>query len=172
MKNVIRTTMAVLAVLVAAGSVSAQAAPEIVYIDTQRILEEAPGMQAVRDSLQAAEAQAQEQLAPLQQELEQMAETLEAQQGTMTADVRRQREQEFVTTRQELQVLFNELQGQAQEMQQRLMQPVMARVRAAIQEIRSERGYAFVLDLSSPGLLAADPDRDITAQVLQRLQAN
>src|SRR5256885_15850742 len=53
-----------------------------------------------------------------------------------------------------------------------LIQPIQARVNAVIQGLRAEGNYALIFDADSPtsNIVAADPSRDITPKVIERLK--
>ncbi|MFW6090209.1 MAG: OmpH family outer membrane protein, partial [Gemmatimonadota bacterium] len=55
------------------------------------------------------------------------------------------------------------------ERQQELLQPILERVSGVIEEVRNEREYAMVFDISTEGVVAADPSLDITEIVKARL---
>lgn len=176
MKLAVRTTIALMAlVLVASGPLSAQRAGGIVFIDSERLRREAPELQQARERLQQEmgqfEARADSMLAPLQQELQRMAVEFQQQQTTMAPEARRERQQALSQKQQELQQQGARLEQQAAERQNEIMGPALERINEVIQQIRQERGYAFILDVAAGGVIAADSTLDITGEVLNRLNA-
>ena len=65
------------------------------------------------------------------------------------------------------------LQDSAQAKEDELMEPLRGRINSIIQGIRAENNFSLIIDADAGGgfLLAADPALNITARVLQRLQA-
>ena len=176
MKLAVRTTFALIAlVLAASGPLSAQRAGGIVFIDSERLRREAPGLQQARERLQQEmgrfEARADSTLAPLQQELQRMAAEFQQQQGTMTAEMRRERQQALGQKQQQLQQQGAELEQQAAARQNEILGPALERINQVIQQIREDQGYTFILDVAAGGVIAADPALDITGEVLSRLNA-
>lgn len=175
MKYLFRTTLAAAAVLLMSGPVSAQATPQIVFINSQRVMAEAPSLQAAREriqgEIQGLEAQAREELSPLNEQIQEMMASYQQQRQMLTAEKRREQEAAIQNQQQLLQQRAAEWDQRAQERQQELLAPILERVNSTIEEIREERGYAFILDVAAGGVIAADPGLEITDEVLQRLQA-
>ena len=176
MKTLVRTTLAVLALALLAPSLAAAQQPAIVYLDSERLRQEAPSLQAAREELQRElaqlEAQADSALAPLQAEFQAAAQEFQQQQGMMTAERRQQRQQALGQMQQELQQAGAEWEQRAAQIQNRILAPALERVNRVIDTLRAENGYQFVLDVAAGGVVAADPSLDITAEVLRRLQAS
>ncbi|HUG41056.1 MAG TPA: OmpH family outer membrane protein [Longimicrobiales bacterium] len=171
MKQVIRSGMAVFALLVGAASLPAQAAPKLVFINSQRVMAEAPEIQQARSALQQEMQRLEQQIAPLQTSYQTMLEQYQQQQAMMTPENRRERQQALGAKQQEIQEKAAELEQLAQGKQQELLEPALARINTVIEQLRSERGYAFVFDVAGGGVIAADPALDITDEVLRRLRA-
>lgn len=164
-----------LGLVLTAGSQLAAQSAKIVFIDSERLRNEAPGLQAAKAQIQQEmskfEAQADSTLAPLQQELQNEVQQFQQQQSMMTADKRQQTQQALAQKQQQLQQRGQQLQQQAQAKQNEILQPALEHVNEVIDQIRQEKGYSFILDVASGGVIAADPSLDITAEVLRRLKA-
>ena len=52
------------------------------------------------------------------------------------------------------------------------MQPIMDQVTEAIDQIRTEGGYSIIFDLSGQAIVSADPELNLTQQVIDRLMQN
>lgn len=158
-----------LALLIAtAGSAEAQA-PRFAYIDSQRILAEAPGTSDAQQELENTMTQYRQELERLEDELETMQDNFEQQQAMLTAAVRQQRQQEMQQKFMEYQQRRQELEAQAQQRQAELVQPIMERIQGVIEQIRAEGNYAMIFDASAGAIITADPTLDLTQQVLNRL---
>lgn len=176
MKSLVRTTFALLALtVVATGAAAAQQGPSIVYLDSDRLGAEAPSLQAARQQMQTEmarlESQAEVELAPLQQEFQQLVQEFQQQQGMMTPERRQQQQQILTQKQQELQRKGEDFERQAQAKQNEILGPALERINTVIDQLRQERGYAFILDTASGGVISADPGLDITDEVLRRLNA-
>jgi len=171
MRHRFQTTWIAACLIAVAGPATAQAQGKIGYIDSQRLIAEAPGADSARQAFEQDMARYREQLAPLQEELQQMIAEYEQQQAVMTPERRQAREEEIRAKQTEYQQMTQQLEQQAQARQQELMAPIMEKIERVLESIRTEQGYIMIFDAASSGLIAADPSLDLTAEVLRRLQA-
>lgn len=149
----------------------AQESPKLGYINSQQIIQEAPGAQEARQELEADISQYRSEVQQMGQELQQMMEQFEQQQRTLSAEARESRQEEIRQKQQEYQQRVQQLEQQAAQRQQELVQPIMERINAVIEQIRREGGYTMVFDVAAQGIIAADPGLDLTPEVIRRLQA-
>lgn len=160
--------------LVMGGSstLAAQTTPTgFVYVNTQRLLESAPGAQAAQDTWNRELVQMQEEVRVMRSELDSLLADYRRQE-TMLSDAARQTRQEEMAAKQgQLQQRTMELENQANQRRQELLGPILESVQAEIENFRAERGYVMVFDASAAGLIAADPALDVTDDVIARLQA-
>lgn len=156
-----------------AGVSSAEAqAGRFGYINSQRIMAEAPGTSEAQTQFESVMAEARNELERLETELQTLQDNFERQQSTLTAAVRQERQQEIQQRFMAYQQRRQELEQQAQQRQAELVQPIMERIQTVIETIRSEGNYAMIFDTASGALITADPSLDLTQQVLERLAAN
>lgn len=175
MKFFVRSTLALLVVSAAAASAASAQQLNVVFLDSDRIGQQAPSLQDARQRMQSEmtrlEGQAELALAPLQEEFQRMAQEFQQQQGTMTAERRQQQQQALAQKQQEIQRAGAEFEQQAAAKQNEILGPALERINQVIDQLRQERGYAFILDVAAGGVIAADPTLDITDEVLRRLNA-
>jgi outer membrane protein len=163
----------VVAVALVAQDARAQGVPSqgtpVVYLRGQALLQAAPG---------AAEAARtfERELADMRTELQQQAAVVDSmlqdyqrQEVLLSPQAKEQKQAEIMGLRNRLQQRQGEMDSQAQQRQQELLGPILERVGAVIEELRSENGYSIVLDASKEGLVAADTTLDITDTILARL---
>jgi outer membrane protein len=156
--------------LTAAAPLSAQAAGRIGYIDSRRLMAEAPGAQDVRQSIESEMQRFQQQVQAMQDTLQQMYTAYQQQQATLSPERRRAREEEITARQRTFEERAEQLEEQAGRRQNELMEPIMTRVNDAINRLREEGGYAIIFDAATAGMVAADPALDLTMQVLSRLR--
>lgn len=166
----VRLVLGVVAVgLLAAVPVSAQ--QKIAYLDSRRILQEAPGAAEARTAIQTEMQSFQRRLTALQDSLGKVMQDYQQRSLTLSPDARRTEEQRVAAKQRELEAQAEQLQLEANTKQNDLMQPVMDRVEAAIEAIRKEGGYAIIFDAASAAMVSADTTLDLTTQVINRLKA-
>jgi outer membrane protein len=162
---------ALIALLVNGAFSSAEAqANRFGYINSQRILVEAPGTSDAQRLFEQDMERFRGELERMESELETLQENLERQQATLSAAVRQERQQEIQQRFIAYQTRRMELEETAQERQAELVGPIMERIMTVIEEIRIEGNYGMIFDAAAGALTAADRNLDLTEQVLQRLR--
>ncbi len=145
--------------------------PRFVYVNTQRLLESAPGAAEAQETWNQDLVQMQEEVRLLRVELDSLVADYRRQEAMLSDEARTSKQQELAERQQELQTRTVQLESQANERRQVLLEPILQRVQAEIEALRAEKEYVMVFDASAAGLLAADPALDVTDEVLSRLQA-
>ena len=153
------------------GTAAAQGL-KIGYINSQDILAAAPGAQEAKDQFDADMVTYRTEVEGLASELDNLVQQYEQQQAMLSPSARQTRETDIRAKQQAYQERVAAIDERAGLRQQELVQPVMDRVNAAIEEIRAEGSYALIVDVSSGAVVAADPLLDLTQEVLARLQAD
>jgi outer membrane protein len=134
------------------------------------LLAEAPGVAQVQQTLDRELAGMRAPLDTMEQRLNTAGQQFQQQQATLSPQVREQRQNELQQQYAAYQQRGQQLQEQASQRQQQLIAPVMQQINAAIEAVRREGTFTFIVDSSSPGIVAVDPTLDITDRVLQRLR--
>ena len=169
-----KTSLATILLLAAvAAPLSAQEQgtnPRIAYVNSQAVIQQAPGADSAQKAFQAEVQQYRQQAKELTAELDSLRQNYQQQQGMLSEQARQQRQQELLQRQKEVQSEVSKIEQKLQQRQQQLMQPIIDRVQKVIETIRAERGYDIVFDVSGPGVVAANPDLNITEDVLARLQ--
>ena len=101
-----------------------------------------------------------------------MIASFEKSQASLSATARDTRGKEIQAREAEYQRRTRDLEQKAQSRQQELVQPILDRVKASIEDVRVEGGYSFIfnMDQGSP-ILAADKNLDLTDRVLMKLRS-
>jgi outer membrane protein len=157
--------------LILAGAAPADAqTARFGYIDSQRIMMEAPGTNDAQRAFEQDMERFRVELEALENELEALQENFDRQQATLSASVRQERQQEIQQRFMAYQQRRMELEETAQRRQSELVGPIMQRIMEMIEVIRQEGDYAMIFDSAAGALITADPSLDLTEQVLQRLR--
>lgn len=171
MNSIFRATTiaAVGLVLVAMPSRAQQpAAPKIVYVNTQALLEVAPGRAAAESTFNAESAAWGDELNKMSTSIQTMISDYTKAEATLTDAAKQARQKAIQAKQQEYADRQNALQQQAQSRQTELMGPVMQTVRDMLDKMRDENGYSLIID--SQAVLSADKNLDITDKVITRLK--
>jgi len=160
-----------LALVGATGAAAQDAAMKVGFINSEAILQQAPGYQAAIQQFQTELQDMQSSFAPRTAELEQMIADYEAQSLALSDTAKAMREEAIIQKQAQVQQEAGQMEQQAQQRQAQLMQPVMDRVSEAIEAVRVNGGYALIFDVAAGGLVAADPELDLTDAVVAQLSA-
>jgi outer membrane protein len=171
MRNLLTSILAMAGLLLVAAPLAAQAPTKVGYIDTRRVIQEAPGAQEARATIEREMQGWQQQMQAMDDSLRVMMTDYQQRSLVMSADAKQKREQEIMEKQQGFEARAQELQTQAGRRQQELMEPIMQRVEAVISEIRQAEGFALVFDVASEAIVSADPSLDLTTKVIERLRA-
>jgi outer membrane protein len=166
----------VLVLLAVAGLVTFAATPataqntRVGFINSQRILAQAPGTGEAQRAFEADMERFRSELETLETELQTMQESFDRQQATLSQQARQQRQQEMQQRFMVYQQRRGELEETAQRRQAELVEPIMRRISEVIEDIRREGNYAMIFDASAGSVITADPTLDLTDRVLERLR--
>lgn len=159
------------AALLVGGAGSAEAQAKIGYVNTQKLVAEAPGSKEAQQTLEREMGQYRTQVDSLEKSLQKMQEDFQKQEASLTAAVKQQRQQQLQQSFAAYQQRVGQLEQTAAQRQQQLVEPIMKRIKDTIEVVRKEGGYAIIFDGGNSGMVAADPALDLTDRVLTRLRA-
>lgn len=169
------TGAAALAALALAGAapLSAQATTgaKIGYINSARVIQEAPGAAEARAELEREMTSSRAQLQAMEDSMTALMTQYQQQSVMLSADAKKQREDEIRAKQGTWQQRAQELEDTFSQRQQTLMKPIMDKIQAAINDLRQAEGYAIIFDMASQAMVAADPALDLTEKVMTRLKA-
>ena len=173
-----RTACATLAVLTlifgfSRSTQAQQSAPtafRIAFVNTNVLLDNAPG-KTQAESTYARETRAYgDQLKKMSDSLNAMFTSYQKQEPTLTATQKETRQKALRDLQQQLQDKQQQLTQQAQQRQNELMAPIMEQVKKVLDDIRTEDGYAMIMTGDPQLILSYDKNLDITDRVVARLK--
>jgi outer membrane protein len=153
------------------AALPATAQQTVAYVDSRRIVQEAPGAQEATKAMEQQVRGFQQRLTALQDSLQKVLQEYQQRSQMLTAEARKAEEQRIGAKQRELQAQADQLELEANRKREELMKPVMDRIQAAIDATRKEGGFAFLLDASAGAFVSADSSLDLTTQVIARLKA-
>jgi outer membrane protein len=175
MRASLRATAVALAVVLVAlfsGSASAQS-QKSAYIRSSVLLDQAPGRVEAQQQFEKETAPFGDQIKRMRDSLNTMIASYTKAQTTLSPAVRESRGRDIQAKQAEYERRTSDLQQKAQQREGELVQPILDRVKAAIEEVRVEGGYAFVFNADQgSALVAMDKNLDITDRVLTKLKGS
>ena len=158
--------------VLAASGAMAQGPQKLGYINSQLVLQQAPGRAAL-------EAQLKTQMDGFQKRMEVMQDSMEAligadqkEQATLTPAVRTQREEALNKKQTAFRQEAEALQQKAADARETISRPLMEMFNRVLNEVRAEDGYSFIFDVGSEAqvIVAADKNLDVTEKVIARMR--
>jgi outer membrane protein len=161
-----------LLVTAATAPLAAQAAPQkFAYVDTRRILDQAPGRPEAEAQLAKEVNAMQDQLKKMGDQLTQMmSDYSKLPSATPQAD-KDKREKAIRDKQAEAQQKQNDFQTQAQQREAELLQPILDQIKLVLEDIRAENNYTMLFDVGQgASIVAADKNLDISDRVIAKLR--
>jgi outer membrane protein len=157
----------------AAAGAQGSSTLKIGYVNTQALMEAAPGRAEAQALLEKEGQGYQAQLQKMQDSLQNMLTKYQKAEPTLTAAQKQSQQEAMQNLENELQAKNIQLQSQFQNRQNEVMAPIQDIVRKVLEDIRVEDGFAMILD-KTPGqtpIIVADKNLDVTDRVVSRLRA-
>lgn len=142
-----------------------------VFVNSQELLERAPGAAEAQRTWESQLQEYRREIQELAAELDSLQRAYQRQESMLSEQAKRQRQQEIVEKQRQFRSRQTELEEKAGQRQQELLRPILEEVRDVLQDVREQRGYQMVFDVSAAGVLSADPNLDITDLVVARMEA-
>ena len=161
-----------LAILVPASTHAQGAAQKFAFVNTQQILQSAPGATEAQAQFQKEMEGMRTQVQLLSDSLAQMEQAFTKEAPAMSPTAREARLKTLTEKKEGFEARAAKLNEQAEQRQFDLMQPIMDNVRKVLDDLRLEGGYSFIFDVANSAfIVAADKNLDITERAVTKLRA-
>lgn len=174
MRN-IKTFMVAVALLFGATSV-ATAQTKVAHIDVQKLLEDMPERKSAEAELKKLEQKYMADIQASIKELQTKAQTYQNEAASLTEAQLKAREAEFNKKFEEVQTMENNInqarQAAAETIQKRqreLVEPILKKVKAAVEKVAKAQGFQYVLDSSTGSGVIVASGTDLYASVKKEL---
>ncbi len=140
------------------------------HVNSQEIMSQMPEVKTIQKTLNDLQTQWENELLKMREEYYAKIKEFQEKQATMPASIKEARQSEIVEIEQRI-TNFNQQAGSdLQKKQQELFEPVVQKVRKAINEVGAENNYTYVFDLGTQSIIYHSPkSNDITALVKKKL---
>lgn len=174
MRSIVRATAIALVLTATARVAQAQQAGQgkIVFVNTQALMEAAPGRAAAESLLTKEGKSYQDQLQKMQDSLNKLLSDYQKAEPTLSATAKDSRQKTIQALESDLQAKNAQFQQQFDQRKNEVMLPITDLVKKVLDDIRDENGYAMIL-MNDPGqsvIVSADKNLDITDKVVSRLR--
>jgi outer membrane protein len=171
MRSLLRATVIALVVTLVAGEARAQAALKIAYVNTQALMEAAPGRAAAESVLQKEGEGYRAQITKMQDPINVLLAKYQKDEPTLSAAAKDKAQKQIQAMETDAQAQQLKFQQQFAQRQSEVMAPITDAVKKVLDDIRTEDGYAMILsnDPQTTSIVSADKNLDITDRVVSRL---
>lgn len=146
---------------------AAAALGKIGYIDVQRVLARSAAGVAAREQLEKERAGIQREMDGRRQELEKLRDEIEKKGPLMTAEARREKQEQFERKRRDAARAADDFQKELEKKEATLLQKVLQEVGGVIEKLGKERNYYLIVEKRNAGVLYAATDADLTDEVIR-----
>ncbi len=158
--------------MILAGTLMYGQTINIGYIDLERIMMRSRDTQEAQSVFMQEYESWERELSRMEEEIQRLQSEYEARKLTLTESGRVQAEEriqdKISERRQYVDSIFGE-GGLAMQRNAELLEPIMDKLRDAIEKVAIEYNYSIIFDAEGGGILYAKPNLDVTDLVLQDL---
>lgn len=151
----------------AAAPAAAPSSLKIGYIDVQRVLARSAAGVAAREQLEKERAGIQKEMDGRRQELEKLRDEIEKKGPLMTADARRDKQEQFDRKRRDAARAADDYQKELEKREATLLQKVLQEMGGIIERVGKEKNYFMIVEKRNAGVLYATADADLTDEVIR-----
>ncbi len=169
MKTIKKGILLLTAVLFISGFGYAQSSLKIGYINSNKLMSIMPEADSAQAHVKAYAAGLQNQMKAMAQEYQSKVQDYQSNVGTMSDLIRQTKEKEISDLQQRIQTFQASADQDVQKKQQELFQPIITKVKNAIDAVGKENHYTYILDVSQGVVLFYANGDDITPLVKKKL---
>ncbi len=140
------------------------------HINSQDVISQMPEVQTIQNTLNELQTQWEDQLLKMREEYYAKIKEYQEKQATMPESIKEARQSEIVEIEQRITTFNQQATTDLQKKQQELFEPVIQKVRKAINEVGAENNYTYIFDLGMQSIVYQSPKaNDITPLVKKKL---
>ena len=138
-------------------------------VNTQTIMQALPDVAKANGELEALQKQKDNELNAMQDELNRKLDEYQKGQSTMNATAKQQKETELQGLNQKIQQAYQDGQQELQKKSNELMQPIVAKVRAAIDAVGKAGNYTYIFE-EGAAIYTGSNVVDVTKEVQSKIK--
>ena len=138
-------------------------------VNTQTIMQALPDVAKANGELEALQKQKDNELKAMQEEFQRKADEYQKGASTMNATAKQQKETELQGLQQKIQQAYQDGQQELQKKSNELMQPIVAKVRAAIDAVGKAGNYTYIFE-EGAAIYTGSNVLDVTNEVQSKIK--
>ena len=139
------------------------------HINTSKLLAILPEVETAKKQLEAFQTELETQIDVLVTEYRKKIEAYDEMSPNWTSTVKKDKEREIMQLEERIKVFQEEATNELSEKEKELLQPILDKVKAAVEEVAKEKGFDYILDTSAGSVLYSKDTDDITPYVKKKL---
>ena len=154
--------------VLAASGAAAQGPQKFAYINSQVILQQAPGRAAAEAQIKKEQDTFQRRIKLMQDSMVAMQTAYQKDVATLTPAVQAQRQEAILKKQQAFTQEADQLEQKFAESSDAASRPIMELFNRVLNDVRAAEGYAFIFDVGSQAqaIVAADKNLDISEKII------
>jgi len=137
------------------------------YVDLQRILARSQAGVQAREQLEKEKVGMQKQLDGHKVELDKLRDELEKKGQLLSADARRDKQDQLERKLRDAQRLAGDLEKELQRKEQNMGAKILRELEGIFTRVGKEKGYAMILERRQAGVVYGAPEVDVTEEVIK-----
>ncbi len=142
-------------------------ATRVGYVDLQRILARSQAGVQAREQLEKEKVGMQKQLDGHKVELDKLRDELEKKGQLLSADARRDKQDQLERKLRDAQRLAGDLEKELQKKEQTMGAKILRELEGIFTKVGKEKGYALILERRQAGVVYGAPETDVTEDVIK-----
>lgn len=138
-------------------------------VNTQTIMQALPDVAKANGELEALQKQKDNELKAMQEEFQRKADEYQKGASTMNATAKQQKETELQGLQQKIQQAYQDGQQELQKKSNELMQPIVAKVRVAIDAVGKAGNYTYIFE-EGAAIYTGSNVLDVTKEVQSKIK--
>ncbi|MCL2597117.1 MAG: OmpH family outer membrane protein [Paludibacter sp.] len=135
-------------------------AQKIGHINTSAVVEAMPERASIEQSLNDLQSKWESDLLKSRDEYSKKVSDYQKNESTMSPAMKEAKQSEIADMEQRINTLVQTAQSELQAEQQKLMQPVIDKIKKAIEQVGAENGFTYIIDESTQVLVYIAPNSD------------
>lgn len=169
MNKMIKVFFLAAALFVMNGFVSAQTV-KIAHVNTSEVMNDMPERTKAEKNLETYYNELQEQLKTMYGEYQNKLQDYQANAETMSNLVKQSKEKELVDLESRITAFQSNAESEFENKRAELLKPLLEKIQNAINAVGKEKGYTYILDLSTgAAVFVGDDAIDVTKDVKAKL---
>lgn len=169
MKNLLKTLVVSVFVILLSFSGNAQNPTKLGYIDFNGLIASMPGIDSVKIKLQKYQQTLTDQMDAMGAEFEAKYTDYQSKAAGMSDLIKQTKEKELADLQGRIDAFKNKAQQDLQAKQQELLQPIISKAKDAVKEVAKEGKYTYILNAIEDVILYSEPADDVMPQVKKKL---